>query len=139
MVRFNEIDHKPKKVKKVFHIFELATDSRAKLLERFPPKFPEFIGHHITYAVKVPISDPLPEASKFRVIGYAIDEEGLECLVVEVDGTTVRPDGKTFHITWSLDRQAGFKPVDSNTVIAEKGFEKIENPINISAKAKYIF
>jgi hypothetical protein len=80
---------------------------------------------------------PLPEASSFTVVGYAYDEAGIEALVVEVDGSVVRPDGKTFHITWSLDREAGFKPVKSNDLIASKGYRKISNPINITATAKF--
>ena len=36
------------------------------------------------------------------MIGRADDGESLECLVVEIDGTTDRPDGSTYHITWSL-------------------------------------
>lgn len=130
---------KPKKIKKVIQIFELDAGSRSKLEKVFPPKFSEFIGHHVTYAVKVPITDPLPSASSFKVVGYAIDENGLECLVVEVDGSIYRPDGLIYHITWSIDRSAGFAPKNSNDVIAANGFSKIENPINITAKAKYIF
>lgn len=139
MVRFDEMNETPKKVKKIIQIFEIDQVSRNKLESVFPPKFSEFIGHHITYAVKVPITDPLPSASSFVVVGYAIDENGLECLVVEVDGSIHRPDGLIYHITWSIDRSAGFVPKNSNDVIAANGFSYIDKPINISAKAKYIF
>lgn len=120
-----------------YQAFEVSDQSRSHLASIFPPKFPEFIGHHITYKMGVKSDQPLPEASTFKVVGYACDPLGIEALVVEVDGTTVRPDGKTFHITWSLDRDAGFKPVKSNDLIASRGYEKISSPINITATAKF--
>lgn len=119
-----------------YQAFEISAASRAHLSQAFPPKFPEFIGHHITYKFGVPSDQPLPEATSFRVVGYGCNDEGLEALVVEVDGTTVRPDGKIFHITWSLDREAGFKPVNSNDLVRD-GWTKIPNPINITATAKF--
>lgn len=120
-----------------YQAFEISDSSRSQLARIFPPKFPEFIGHHITYKIGVKSDQPLPEAESFTVIGYACDDDGIEALVVEVDGTSTRPDGKTFHITWSLDRSAGFKPVNSNDLIAAHGYDKISNPINIAAIAKF--
>src|SRR3546814_9902597 len=49
------------------------------------------------------------------------DGEGLQALIVSIDGSTDRPDGSTYHITWSLDRSRGRKAVQSNDVIAERG------------------
>ena len=49
--------------------------------------------------------------------------------MVEIDGTIQRPDGEIFHITWSLDRQKGFKPVDSKDLL-KQGFEHVD-PIEI--------
>jgi hypothetical protein len=42
---------------------------------------------------------------------------GVEALVVALDGSTARPDGGTWHITWSLadDRAAR----DSNAALAQ--------------------
>ena len=37
-----------------------------------------------------------------RVIGYALDNTGVESLVVSVDGQTQRSDGKYYHLTRSL-------------------------------------
>lgn len=119
-----------------YQAFELDQASRSKLAQTFAPKFPEFIGHHITFKMGVKSDTPLPEATSFRVVGYACDPAGIECLVVEVDGTTTRKDGRTYHCTWSLDRGAGFKPVKSNDLLRD-GWEKIPNPINITATAKF--
>lgn len=118
-----------------YQAFEISPESRSKLAAQFPPKFAEFIGHHITYKFGVKSDLPLPEATSIKVVGYACNDKGIEALVVEVDGSTVRPDGKTFHITWSLDREAGFKPVNSNDLVAG-GWEKVP-AINITATAKF--
>lgn len=120
-----------------YQAFEISGASRADLAKIFPPKFSDFIGHHITYKTGIKSDQPLPEANTFKVVGYAYDEAGIEALVVEVDGSTVRPDGKIYHITWSLDRDAGFKPVKSNDLIANNGYDKIPNSINITATAKF--
>jgi hypothetical protein len=103
--------------------------TRERLSELFPPKYPEFIGHHITLRFVKP-NTPLPETPKVaKIVGHADNGEGLEALVVEIDGSINRPDGKIFHITWSLDRQKGFKPVDSNALVAQ-GYEPVD-PIEI--------
>jgi hypothetical protein len=63
------------------------------------------------------------------VVGRADDGHGLECLVVEIDGTTDRPDGSTFHITWSLGpgRRAG----QSNDLLRDRGWDSVERPIPV--------
>lgn len=136
-MRAKEFMEQAPKARGGYQAFEISGASRASLAQTFPPKFPEFIGHHVTYRTGAKSDQPLPEATTFRVVGYACDDAGIEALVVEVDGTTVRPDGRTYHITWSLDRDAGFKPVKSNELIASNGFEKLPSPINITATAKF--
>lgn len=98
--------------------YEVPEDARKDLAEMFPPKYPEFIGHHITqtFGVSNPGELAVPQAH-IKVVGYA-EEDGLEALVVEVNGSKRRPDGKIYHITWSLDRTKGKKPVMSNDLIA---------------------
>ena len=131
----NEIENKATKPRGGYQAFELSAESRSKLARDFPPKFSDFIGHHITYRRGAKSDQPLPEATTFKVVGYACDPMGIEALVVEVDGSTTRPDGNTYHITWSLDKDAGFKPVNSNDLVA-KGWEKVK-PINITATAQF--
>ena len=116
-----------------FIAFELDGKSRRTLAQRFIPKYPDFIGHHITYKLGGK-KDKLPGMPKsIEVVGYVDDGDGLEALVIAVNGKTVRPDGKTYHITWSLDRSKGKKPAHSNKLIAEKGYIDVD-PIQISAK-----
>jgi hypothetical protein len=114
---------------------ELDPASRALLAVEFPPQFSKFIGHHVTYMFGIKSSVPLPTINSVSVIGYACNEEGLEALVCEVNGSTKRTDGKIFHITWSLEPDEGFKPVQSNKLI-EAGYQPVK-PINITATAKF--
>ena len=57
-----------------------------------------------------------------EIVGQADDGRGVQAHVVRIGGTTKRPDGSTYHITWSLDRSRGRKPVESNDVIARQGW-----------------
>lgn len=116
--------------------WEISGHAKSQLMSIFPPRFSEVIGHHITHEFGVRSDAELPsEDAEIHVVGYACDENGLEALVVSIDGSTERPDGKTYHITWSLDRDAGFKPVQSNSLIAD-GWNSL-NPINITATARF--
>jgi hypothetical protein len=113
----------------------LEPGSRSKLAGIFPPQFPEFIGHHVTEQFGVRRSEvDLPESVDARVVGYA-QTDGLEALVVEIDGSTTRPDGSTYHITWSLDRSQGFKPVHSNNLL-KNGWQNVD-PINIHVTPQF--
>lgn len=94
---------------------------RARLLGIFTPAYPDVIAHHITY--QFPSDEPPPEAVG-NIVGIADDGEGVQALVVAVNGSTTRADGKTYHITWSIDRAAGRKPVQSNDVI-QQGWEPL--------------
>lgn len=102
---------------------------RAVLLGRFPPVWPDVIAHHVTLASKT--RDPLPTATAGEVVGHVDDGEGLQALVVAIEGTTGRPDGSTYHITWSLDRSRGREPKQSNDVLRERGWKPIPDAIPI--------
>ena len=52
--------------------------------------------------------------------------------MVEIEGATERPDGATFHITWSLDRARGRAPKDSNRVLAERGWDALAEPVPVT-------
>ncbi len=54
------------------------------------------------------------------MVGVADDGAGVQALVVEIGGSTRRPDGSAFHIAWSLG--AGRKAAESNDVIRERGW-----------------
>lgn len=93
--------------------YELSDESKNELLKIFPPKYKRVVAHHITYEFGVPRDSDPPKAPKdVNVIGYVDSGEGVEGLVVEVDEEERRPDGKRYHITWSLDE--GRRAVETN-------------------------
>ena len=63
------------------------------------------------------------------MIGHADDGQSLECLVVEIDGTFDRPDGSTYHITWSLGPERRAR--ESNDLLRDHGFRPIEAAIPV--------
>jgi hypothetical protein len=73
---------------------------------------------------------PLPRKPEARIVGRADDGKSLECLVVELDGTTDRPDGSTYHITWSLG--PGRKARESNDVLRDQGWKHIREPLPVT-------
>lgn len=110
--------------------YVLDQSSRDVLSKKFPPKYSDFIGHHVTVAFGVPSDSQPPPAAMLKVVGYIDSGDGLEALVVSVDGKVERDDGKIYHVTWSLDRSK-YKPVDSNAVLGQKKFTIIRAiPIN---------
>ena len=111
--------------------WKLPQVERDLLLQRFPPRYDEVVANHVTLVVGATPDTPLPrEVGKADVIGRADDGAGVECLVVEIDGTTDRPDGSTYHITWSLG--AGRRARESNDVLRDKGWDYIEAPIPVT-------
>jgi hypothetical protein len=102
---------------------------RERLLERFPPKYERAVADHVTLQSGASDDTPLPREVTAEIVGRADDGESLECLVVAIDGTTDRPDGSTYHITWSLG--PGRKAKESNDVLRERGWEHLDRPIPI--------
>jgi hypothetical protein len=98
----------------------LPREVRDALLEKFPPTYPNVVAHHCTLKFGVDSDTPLPAESTGVVVGVSDDNNGVQALVLSVGGTTTRPDGGTYHITWSLN--PGRKPVESNEVIQRFGW-----------------
>lgn len=109
--------------------WKLPRDERERLLRRFPPRYERTIADHVTLKVGGGAEAPLPEEERGTIVGRADDGTSLECLVVEIGGTTDRPDGSTYHITWSLG--ADRKAKESNDVLRQEGWEAIDQPIPI--------
>jgi hypothetical protein len=109
--------------------WKLPQSDREALLQRFPPRYEDVVADHVTLRVGATAETPLPRKPHARVVGRADDGRSLECLVVELDGTTDRPDGSTYHITWSLG--PGRKARESNDVLRDQGWDHISAPIPI--------
>lgn len=109
--------------------WKLPADERELLLQRFPPKYGNVVADHVTLRVGATPDTPLPRKADAQIVGRADDGKSLECLVVELDGTTDRPDGSTYHITWSLGR--GRNARASNDVLRDQGWKRIDAPIPV--------
>jgi len=107
--------------------WKLPQTERDLLLGRFPPKYEKVDADHVTLRPGATKDTPLPRKPEARVVGRADDGKSLECLVVELDGTTDRPDGSTYHITWSLG--PGRRAVQSNDVLRDQGWQWLDAPI----------
>lgn len=93
--------------------------SRNAILELFVPKYSKVIAEHMTYTFPAKMGEELPPSpSSVKIVGYKDKQEGIEAVVVEVDGNATRPDGKLFHITLSLEPDKK-KPSDSNILLAD--------------------
>ncbi len=111
--------------------WKLPEEDRAALLARFPPRYATTVAHHVTLRVGADASTPLPRDVTARIVGRADDGRSLECLVVELDGTTDRPDGSTYHITWSLGESRRAR--ESNDVLRSSGWDHVDAiPINLT-------
>jgi hypothetical protein len=109
--------------------WKLDPAQREALLARFPARYARPIADHVTLRANVPASTPLPGAVSARIVGHADDGSGVQAMVVEIDGTTDRPGGGTFHITWSL--ADGRKAKESNDVIAARGWERHAEAVHV--------
>lgn len=109
--------------------WKLPRDERERLLEQFPPRYDRTIADHVTLQSRASAQTPLPREVDAEIVGCADDEDSLECLVVAVDGTTDRPDGSTYHITWSLG--PGRRAKESNDVLRDQGWKQIDRAIPI--------
>jgi hypothetical protein len=112
--------------------WRLAPHSREQLLARFSPRWPDVIADHVTLEANAGTRTPLPPSVSAEIVGEADDGKGLQDMVVSIDGGTDRPDGSTYHITWSLDRATGRKPVQSNEVIKKHGCRSLSEPVPVT-------
>jgi hypothetical protein len=109
--------------------WKLDRDQRKELLQQFPTKFSEVVADHVTLAARVNADAELPSEQHGEIVGRVDDGEGVEAMVVSIAGTTDRPDGSSYHITWSLT--PGRSAKESNDVIAKLGWTPIELPMPI--------
>lgn len=100
----------------MFTGYLLSESSRQRLLSSFPPRYERFIGEHITEQFGVSKDTPPPALpTEVKVVGHIDSGDGVEGLLVSVDGRTDRPDGSKYHITWSLSTNR--KPAETNKYV----------------------
>ena len=109
--------------------WKLDRPSRRELLDRIPPRYEEVVADHVTLAAQVAADAPLPDPVQARAVGHIDDGRGVQALVVEVAGSTERPDGGTYHITWSLAK--GREPRESNDVLASQAWGPLDEALDL--------
>ena len=124
-----------KKLKKGYTGYELTDSARWELMAHIEPIHPDVIAHHVTHEYGVYESLP-PDTNTVRVTAMASNDT-VQAAIVKVNGTTQRPDGKFYHITISIDRAAGAKPVDSNALIADSKNWVAVDPFNLAVMPKF--
>lgn len=113
----------------------LGQEDRERLLAAMPAAYARVVAHHVTLSVDGPADAPLPMELPGCVVGLADDGAGVQALVVEIGGTTQRPDGSAYHITWSL--ADGRKAVDSNDVIRRFGWTVLTERIPVRLRTPF--
>ena len=102
---------------------------RSALLERFPPRYGKPVADHVTLETDAE-HKPLPGEVRAQIVGRADDGKGVEAMVVALDGATDRPDGSTFHITWSLAE--GRRARESNDVLQDRGWDTFDQSVPVT-------
>jgi hypothetical protein len=109
--------------------WKLDRAQRTELLQQFPPKYRNVVADHITLRSRAAPGAQLPEETHGEIVGRADDGRGVEAMVVRLGGTTDRPDGSTYHITWSLED--GRHARESNDVLAANEWEMFDLPMPV--------
>ena len=107
--------------------WKLDRGEREELLRQYPPRYDQPVADHITLK---PGGKDLPGPVKAMIVGRTDDDSGVEAMVVTVDGSVDRPDGSTYHITWSLG--PGRRAKESNDVLKERGWQELDHPVPIT-------
>lgn len=105
--------------------WKLDRKQRDELLQRFPPRYRDALADHVTLQANA-AAHPLPDSVEGAIVGRADDGDGLEAMVVTIDGKSGRPDGSVFHITWSLDKAKGRRPRESNDLLKDRNWQSLE-------------
>jgi hypothetical protein len=112
--------------------WKLDRSQRKELLQQFPPRYRNVNADHVTLRTRAAEEAALPDETLGEIVGRADDGEGVEALVVAIGGTTRRPDGSTYHITWSLE--PGRRAQESNDVLAAGEWEPFDLPMPLKLK-----
>lgn len=107
---------------------------REALLARFPPAYANAVADHVTLKFAPGQHAELPAERGGHIVGVADDGRGVQAMVVRIGGTTDRPDGSTFHITWSLAE--GRQAKESNDVIRDHGWRPLPEPVAVTLEPK---
>ncbi|HET9640369.1 MAG TPA: hypothetical protein VFP12_14310 [Allosphingosinicella sp.] len=114
--------------------WKLDRAQRKELLQQFPPRYRNVDADHVTLRTKAAEDSALPDEDLGEIVGRVDDGLGVEAMVVAIGGTTDRPDGSTYHITWSLE--PGREAQESNDVLAEREWTTFDLPMPVKLRPK---
>jgi len=128
-----------------YSCFKILPAMRALVLKKHPPKYGKLFADHVTHQFGITYAEHRENENMMQSVmsvpiesyGYLDSGDGLECWLVMVDGEKVRPDGKLYHLTWSLD-PGKYKPVMSNSLIASQEYEKISMHHRLAATYTFV-
>lgn len=80
----------------------LNPETRHSLLKLCPPRFQRVYASRVTLAYNVPRHYRLPKGNVLVAVKAIIETDTFQSLLVTVNGSYVRPDGKLYHITMSV-------------------------------------
>lgn len=109
--------------------WKLDRRQRTELLQQFPPRYRNVVADHVTLKFRDKGEAPLPAETVGEIVGRADDGKGVEAMVVRIGGTTDRPDGSVYHITWSL--ADGRKAKESNDLLASGTWQAFDLPMPV--------
>jgi hypothetical protein len=112
--------------------WKLDREQRKELLQQFPPRYANVDADHVTLRTRAADGAGLPDETLGEIVGRGDDGRGVEAMVVAIAGTTDRPDGGTYHITWSLE--PGRRAHESNDVLAEREWTAFDLPMPVKLK-----
>lgn len=114
----------------------LTPESRAVLLQQFPPHLENVAASHITLEHGRLSDTDFDAIEEVNVIGYQ-STSYLEVLVVSINGSYNRPsDNGILHIT--LSTSPSVPPVCSNEVLAQKLFQPLCHlPLQVESQVQY--
>jgi len=106
--------------------WKLDREERARLLDQHPPRYATAVADHVTLKP----FHLTAHAVKAAIVGRTDDDQGVEAMVVTIEGSVDRPDGSIYHITWSLGE--GRHARESNDVLKERGWKELDHPVLIT-------
>ena len=112
--------------------WKLDRDQRKELLQQFPPAYSEVDADHVTLRTGAADGAALPDEDIGEIVGRVDDGRGVEAMVVAIGGTTGRPDGSVYHITWSLE--PGREARESNDVLAAIEWTAFDLPMPVKLR-----
>jgi len=124
-----------KKLRKGYNGYLLTERGRSHLLAHVDPVHADVIAHHVTHEYGVYESLP-PETHTARATAVASNDK-VQAVIVKINGSTARADGSFYHVTVSIDRAAGAKPVDSNALIKDSRNWTAIEPFDIEVEPRF--